>query len=191
MSTVFRRIVAAALLIVLSPFLLLIAVAIPLDSPGPVFFRQQRVGRDGQPFMLFKFRSMYHRSGRLLDRIGPGDARVTRVGRLIRATHLDELPQLWNILCGEMSFIGPRPSPAEWVRLHAQIFPGYSQRFSVLPGLTGPAQIYPRSWQAEHRAKVVSFDIAYAAKRANGRDFVLDLYILWRTFLAVFRGQGV
>jgi lipopolysaccharide/colanic/teichoic acid biosynthesis glycosyltransferase len=134
-----------------APLWLAIATAIKLEDRGPIFFPQQRVGRGGRSFQALKFRSMVPDADR---RFGPvqareGDARITRVGRLLRATAMDELPQLWNILAGDMSFVGPRPLvPGE---VHARsdgrlvaldTVPGYVERHSVRPGLTGLTQVY-------------------------------------------------
>lgn len=125
------------LLIVLSPLFLLIAVAIRVGSRGPVFYRQRRTGRDLRPFSIVKFRTM------AADSAGPAftladDPRVTPLGRWLRRTKLDELPQLWNILCGEMSFVGPRPILPELI---VSDHPAYRQLYRVRPGLTDPASI--------------------------------------------------
>ncbi len=158
--------VAGALLALalLFPLMLVIALAVKLDSPGRVIFRQERLGRDGRVFRLFKFRTMWEGS----EHRGSGvysderDERVTRVGRILRRTSLDELPQLWNILHGDMSFVGPRPP----LCYHPWPYEGYGEEaapmFSVRPGLTGWAQIHGRRtlpweerirlnvWYAEH-----------------------------------------
>jgi lipopolysaccharide/colanic/teichoic acid biosynthesis glycosyltransferase len=134
--------VALTALVLLSPLLLTIALLVRLASPGPALFRQTRVGQGGQPFTIYKFRSMR------LDGGGPevttgADPRVTRIGRIIRATSLDELPQLVNILQGEMTLVGPRP---ETPRLAARYPHSCMAIFRYRPGLTGPAQMRMRDW---------------------------------------------
>jgi lipopolysaccharide/colanic/teichoic acid biosynthesis glycosyltransferase len=130
---------SAAGLALLSPVLALIAAAVKLDSPGPVFFRQERVGRAFRPFRILKFRTMSHAqpAGGPLITAG-GDARITRVGRLLRGTKLDELPQLLNVLAGEMSLVGPRPEVARYVDLFRD---EYRRLLTVPPGMTDPASL--------------------------------------------------
>ena len=128
--------------IVLMPVMLLIALAVKLDSPGPALFRQERLGKNGRPFILYKFRSMVVDA----ERNGPcwaehDDVRCTRVGHFLRRSHLDELPQFWNILRGEMSFVGPRPERAYFYHLLEGEIPDFALRMQVVPGLTGLAQV--------------------------------------------------
>jgi lipopolysaccharide/colanic/teichoic acid biosynthesis glycosyltransferase len=140
--------VALVALVVLLPLMIVIALAVRLSSPGPVLFRQRRVGRDGRSFELFKFRSMRDeptdRSFRPADGDAPGGVegvdRRTRVGRLLRASSLDELPQLLNVLRGEMSLIGPRPERPEFAERFAEEIPDYAERHRVKAGITGWAQ---------------------------------------------------
>jgi len=140
---VFDCVVAAAGLVILAPLLLLLAGAIVLDSPGPPGYRQRRVGRDGCSFEILKLRTMKHGAE------GDGqavwaqraDSRVTRVGVVLRRSHFDELPQLWNVLRGDMSLIGPRPERPEFVPELERELPGYWQRLAVRPGVTGLAQV--------------------------------------------------
>ena len=139
MQRILDILIAALVLVLVSPLLLLVAVAIKLDSRGPVLFKQERVGRHFKPFRIYKFRTMVAGA----DRLGPGvtagnDGRVTRVGRFIRDTKLDELPQLWNVLKGEMSLVGPRPELSRYVRLFEE---DYRQILKVRPGITDPASI--------------------------------------------------
>jgi lipopolysaccharide/colanic/teichoic acid biosynthesis glycosyltransferase len=175
------------------PLLFIVALAVRLSSPGPVFFVQTRIGRNGQPFGMIKFRSMYAdaeaRRGALLaqsDRAGVcfksrNDPRTTPVGRILRRLSLDELPQICNVLRGDMSLVGPRPALPEEVRAYpARAF----GRLSVLPGITG-------QWQVSGRAEIgfdemVEMDLAYAA---DGR-LITDLALLTRTFRAVITGRG-
>lgn len=178
---------------VLLPVLLALAVAVKLSSPGPVLFFQTRIGRDGQRFRLVKFRSMYTgaeaaRAALLAqsDRAGlcfkqKDDPRVTPVGRVLRRASLDELPQLWNVLRGEMSLVGPRPALPEEVALYP---PHALQRLAGLPGLTG-------LWQVSGRANVsfeemIDMDLRYLQSASlHG-----DLTLIWRTFGAVALAQG-
>src|SRR5688572_18735326 len=156
-------VVASTALIILSPLMLLIAIAIPLESRGPVFYSQERVGLNrrrrptqslngsdrrrqtvhGRPSKIFKFRSMISGAEEGIGAVWATreDPRVTRVGRIIRRTHLDELPQLWNVLRGDMSVVGPRPERPEIVDRLVILVPGYERRFTVLPGITGLAQV--------------------------------------------------
>ncbi len=181
------------IILLLSPVLLLVALAVKLTSRGPVLFIQTRVGKSGVPFAIYKFRSMYMdaeaRRAALLatsDREGicfksKNDPRITPVGRWLRRLSLDELPQLFNVLKGDMSLVGPRPAlPSEVAAYPARAM----QRLSVLPGITG-------LWQVSGRAEIgfddmVEMDILYA--RTGG--LATDLFILLRTFEAVVSGRG-
>lgn len=194
--------VSAILLITLVPLFALVAVAIALDSRGPVLFRQRRFGRDQKPFVVTKFRTMHHGvdhethrtfvlgliAGDHLEHPDGGpqfkmvdDERVTRIGRLLRRSSLDELPQLWNVLQGDMSLVGPRPPiPYEVEHYPAHWF----ARFVVKPGLTGLWQVSGRSRLALE--EMVSLDIEYARRRS----LWLNLWILVRTIPAVLSGEG-
>jgi lipopolysaccharide/colanic/teichoic acid biosynthesis glycosyltransferase len=193
---------SAVLLIVLAPLLALIALAVRVDSPGPVLFRQRRVGRDLEPFTVNKFRTMHNGVGHdthrefVLSLIageqperpdgGPrfklvGDERVTRLGRLLRQSSLDELPQLWNVLRGDMSLVGPRPPiPYEVEHYPAHWF----GRFAVKPGLTGLWQVSGRSDLTLEQ--MVALDVEYVERRS----LRLNLSILIRTVPAVLSGKG-
>jgi lipopolysaccharide/colanic/teichoic acid biosynthesis glycosyltransferase len=132
---------AAVGLVLTLPLMVIAAIALRLESPGPVLFRQVRVGRWGKPFKMLKLRSMCHRPyDRKARWTVPGDGRITRVGCFLRRTHFDELPQLWNVLKGEMSLIGPRPEQTTLAREIADITPRYHWRHVVRPGITGWAQ---------------------------------------------------
>lgn len=187
MQRVCSSTVAAFLLVALLPLFLVISIAVKCGSSGPVIFRQTRIGYQGRPFTIFKFRTMYHGSGNPFEIIRSGDARVTRIGRWLREAHLDELLQLWNIVRGDMRFVGPRPMPRELTRCYIAMYPGFEQRFLVHPGLTGPQQILGREWLRDNMEKSIGYEIAYVWRR----DLVLDAYILWRTLGAVFGRQGV
>jgi lipopolysaccharide/colanic/teichoic acid biosynthesis glycosyltransferase len=179
-------------LIVFSPAALLIAVAIKLEDGGPVFFTQERVGRHCRVFTAFKFRSMIVDAERATGAIQAArdDPRVTRVGRLLRATAFDELPQLWNILRGDMSVVGPRPlrpgeadTTAEGLHLPLSAIPGYEARHRVRPGLTGIAQVYAR--RDLPRTGKFRYDLLYQ-RRAG---LCLDLRLIFQSFWITARGR--
>ena len=174
------------LLPVLLPILLVVAAVVRLDSPGPVFFVQTRVGRRGQPFRMIKFRTMFHGAG------GPSftsavDPRVTRVGGFLRQCRLDELPQLFNILRGDMSWVGPRPEAASLEQGYVRDIEHFALRGIVRPGVTGWAQINQGYAHApdEMRSKL-EYDLYYL----KHCSLWLDLVIVLRTFAVVFRGTG-
>jgi len=171
-------------LAVASPFLLVAAIAIKLDSGGPVIYRQRRVGKDGEEFDVYKLRTMK----RGADPIGvgtpvlEGDPRVTRVGRLLRRLSLDELPNLVNVLRGEMAMVGPRPTLAAQVELYT---PHQRRRLEVKPGLTGWAQVNGRAgipWEER-----IELDVWYVDHRSP----MLDLRILVRTARMLLTGHGL
>ncbi len=168
--------------------MLLIALAVKLDSKGPVFYRQERVGKDGKSFMLWKFRSMRtdaEKHGAVWAR--DNDDRVTRVGRFIRKTRLDELPQLFNVLAGEMSLVGPRPERPVFVEDLKRQIPFYGLRDALKPGLTGWAQIrYPYGASVEDARNKLEFDLYYIK---NGSLF-LDLACLFHTVRHVLMRKG-
>jgi putative colanic acid biosynthesis UDP-glucose lipid carrier transferase len=179
-KTALDRALAGALLLLLAPLMVLIAVAIRLDSPGPALFRQWRGGRSGVPFEILKFRTMRVTGEAAPLPAAPDDRRVTRLGRLLRRTSLDELPQLLNVLKGEMSLVGPRPHALAHDRLYARLLPDYAARYRVRPGITGLAQVEglrgePTSLAA--MAARLSRDLAYI----DGWSLGLDLRLLLRT----------
>ena len=169
---------ALTILIILSPVLLLIALLIKLESRGPVFFNQQRLGFKGQPFNMFKFRSMVQGAAQMGSGqySFKGDPRVTRIGRFIRMTSLDELPQFINVLIGDMSVIGPRPTLTFHPYPIDQYPPHALRRFDVRPGITGWAQVNGRKelpWD-----KRFEYDLEYV----DNLSFGLDLKIVFKTF---------
>jgi sugar transferase EpsL len=168
-------------LIVASPVLALAAVAILLDDGPPVFFRQTRPGLMGRPFILVKFRTMNNdcdRGGRLL----PDEVRLTKIGRILRRFSIDELPQFWNVLRGEMSIIGPRPLLLEYLKRYT---PEQVRRHTVKPGITGWAQVHGRQDLAFSRR--FELDLWYI----DHQDFWLDLRIVFMTVKKVLCGTGV
>ncbi|WP_158932099.1 exopolysaccharide biosynthesis polyprenyl glycosylphosphotransferase [Acidisphaera sp. S103] len=182
-------VVGGCMLVLLLPLMALTALAIKIDSPGPVFYRQRRVGRVDTTFTLFKFRSMTadaEANGRPLW-AQKQDPRVTRVGRVIRATRIDELPQLANILRGEMSLVGPRPERPHFVKQLARAIPLYRQRTYVKPGLTGWAQVnFPYGASVEDAREKLAFDLYYV----KNRTIVLDMIILISTIRVVLFREG-
>ena len=176
------QVFAAALLVVLSPWLLVIAVLIKLDSRGSVLFCQQRIGWQKRQFTVIKFRTMVKDADRLLNNDGtPRCSRVTRLGAILRRTSLDELPQLLNILLGQMSFVGPRPGPAE---RHQHFTPSQQRRCEMKPGITGLAQVSGRNTLPWSRR--VELDIQYV----DGYSLWLDIRILLSTLRVVLTGEG-
>jgi exopolysaccharide biosynthesis polyprenyl glycosylphosphotransferase len=179
---------ASTLVLLCWPLGLLVGVAVALDSPGAVFYRQERVGRGGRIFWLWKFRSMRtdaEQGGAVWAR--KDDDRVTRVGRIIRKTRMDELPQLFNVLRGEMSLVGPRPERPMFVESLKQQIPFYGLREAVKPGLTGWAQIrYPYGASVEDARNKLEYDLYYVK---NGSLF-LDAACLFHTVRHVLVGRG-
>ena len=194
--------VAAIVLLLMAPVMAVVALTVRLSSPGPVFFRQRRLGRSMRPFTVLKFRTMRADADSALHRdyvrslIGTDapenppdnlyklvvDPRVTKVGRFLRSWSLDEVPQLWNVLRGEMSLVGPRPV----IEYEVEQYPDwYLRRFAVKPGLTGLWQVSGRNEKTYE--EMVRYDIDYAERRS----LWLDLRILARTALVVMRRQGV
>lgn len=175
---------ALGLLVVTSPLSLVAALLVKLTSPGPVIYSQIRLGKGRKPFTIYKIRTMSHNCEALTGArwcVG-NDPRVTKIGKILRATHIDELPQLWNVLCGQMSLIGPRPERPEFVSKLEKVLPRYGERLMIRPGLTGLAQIQlpPDSDLGSVRRKL-RYDLFYA-KEAN---LGLDLRILLGTALHV------
>lgn len=163
----------------------LIAVLIRLDSPGPALFKQERLGKNGKPFTILKFRSMQMDA----EEHGPqwadkDDPRCTKIGRLLRKTRLDELPQLWNILKGEMSFVGPRPERACFYEEFETYIHGFHNRLLVKPGLTGWAQVNG-GYDLKPEEKIV-YDMEYIQSRSAG----MDLKCLLKTFKLIFSHEG-
>jgi sugar transferase (PEP-CTERM system associated) len=174
--------------IVSLPLALLTAVLIKLDSRGPVFYKQERIGKNGLPFVLMKFRSMRTDA----EASGPvwaskSDDRTTRIGRIIRKIRIDEIPQFWNILRGEMSFVGPRPERPHFVSQLAQEIPYYEQRHLIAPGLTGWAQIkYPYGASIEDARQKLQYDLFYI----KNQSLLLDAIILFETIKIILFGRG-
>jgi lipopolysaccharide/colanic/teichoic acid biosynthesis glycosyltransferase len=197
MKRTFDIALSGAGLLVSWPVWLAAAAAITLEDGGPIFYAQERVGRKGRVFRVLKFRSMVPdaeaRVGAL--QAAHGDPRITRVGRLLRATALDELPQLWNIFRGDMSFVGPRALRPGEIEVRGdgreerlEDVPGFSARIRVRPGLTGVAQIYadrdiPRRWKFQ-------YDKVYIRRQSLWLDFRLIVLSFWITFRGAWEVRG-
>lgn len=176
------------LLICTSPIMVLTAVAIRIESPGPIIYKQRRVGLFGKDFTVYKFRSMRtdaEKNGAVWAM--KSDPRVTKIGRIIRKTRIDELPQLWNVLNGEMSLIGPRPERPEFVKDLEKEIPFYSLRHAVKPGVTGWAQVcYPYGSSVEDSRRKLEYDLYYA----KNMSILLDIRIILKTIGVVLFPKG-
>ncbi|MFZ0336836.1 MAG: TIGR03013 family XrtA/PEP-CTERM system glycosyltransferase [Terracidiphilus sp.] len=170
------------------PFIPLIVLAVRLSSPGPIFFRQMRVGLRGRPFSLLKFRTMQQNAeanGAVWA--SKHDSRVTPVGRFLRITRLDEIPQLWNVLRGEMGFVGPRPERPEFVQWLTKEIPFYELRHMIRPGMTGRAQVrYQYGANLEETRRKLEYDLYYVKHMSVG----LDLLIMFETIKTIVLGRG-
>jgi lipopolysaccharide/colanic/teichoic acid biosynthesis glycosyltransferase len=181
-KSVTDRILAAVLLILTAPLLLLAALAVKLTSRGPIIYSQLRLGRGGQPYKIYKIRSMVQdcekSSGARWST--PGDPRITPIGQFLRKSHIDELPQLWNVLRGEMSLIGPRPERPEFIPQLEQALPRYRERLLILPGLSGLAQVrLPPDSDLESVRLKLAHDLYYVERLS----LWLDVRILLATAL--------
>ncbi len=192
---IFDIVVASTTIILILPMYLLITAAILITSPGPVFFTTLRVGMNGRKFKVFKFRTMVPNA----DKMGPAltvsnDPRITRVGRILRQTKLDELPQLFNVLLGDMSSVGPRPEDPRYVALYT---PGqYACIFSVRPGVTSPASIAFRNeenllegsdWETTYVQKILPSKLALDMEYIHHAHVLLDAAILFSTVKALIK----
>ena len=179
---------SSSLMLAMVPLMVAIAVATKLDSKGPILYRQTRTGLNGMTFRLNKFRTMVEDAEPSGSRWAePNDPRVTRVGRLLRAGRLDELPQLWNVLLGEMSFIGPRPERPDFNSKLEAAIPYYDLRHLVKPGITGWAQVlYPYGASVEDAREKLQYDLYYI----KNYSVMLDIVILIRTLRVVLIGLG-
>ena len=171
--------------LVLFLFMPIIALAIKLDSKGPVLFKQERLGKNGKSFMMYKFRSMYIDA----EKDGPqwaiaNDQRATRIGRFLRKTRIDELPQMWNILVGDMSLVGPRPEREFFYLEFERDIPNFRNRLAVKPGLTGLAQVNG-GYELDPQSKL-DYDIEYIGTRS----ILLDVKCIFKTVKLVFTNEG-
>jgi lipopolysaccharide/colanic/teichoic acid biosynthesis glycosyltransferase len=175
-------------LICLIPFFIFSAIAVKLSSSGPIFFLQDRVGRDGKCFKIIKFRTMYTDA----EKAGPqlsseGDPRITPIGRFMRKTRLDEFPQFLNVLLGQMSLVGPRPERQFYIDQIVEIEPQYMHLTRVRPGITSWGQVkYGYAENVEQMLQRMKFDLIYM----KNRSLALDLKIMFYTVIIVFKAQG-
>jgi exopolysaccharide biosynthesis polyprenyl glycosylphosphotransferase len=181
--------VSAVFLVILAPVLALAALSVAGTSAGGVFYRQTRVGRDGRPFELWKLRTMRRgaeiETGAVLA--SPGDPRMTSIGRALRSARIDEIPQLWNVLTGDMSLVGPRPERPEFVRQLTDEIPFYGQRHVLRPGLTGWAQVrYTYGASVEDALEKLQYDLFYI----KHVSFAFDLFIIFATLKTVALRRG-
>ncbi len=197
MKRIFDIVVALGGLLLLSPLMLLVPLLIKLDSEGPVFFKQERVGKGFRPFYIYKFRTMVENASQTGSPVTFGnDPRITRVGKLLRKTKIDELPQLINVLKGEMSLVGPRPEIRQYVELFRQ---DYEQILKIRPGITDVASLKYRDEttilgrsknpEAEYLKHVLPDKIALEKEYIRRSSVFLDLKLIFRTVLAIFESQ--
>lgn len=186
--TTIHRLIALIGVVLSFPVAVLAAILVKLESRGPVFYKQERVGQNGRPFVLLKFRSMKVDA----EKSGPvwaskSDDRTTRVGRVMRKIRVDEIPQFWNILKGEMNFVGPRPERPHFVHQLAEEIPFYEQRHLIPPGLTGWAQIkYPYGASIEDARQKLQYDLFYI----KNQSLMLDAIIMFETIKIIVFGRG-
>lgn len=188
-QSVYSSLIAAVALLFSAPILLITAILVKLTSPGPVLYRQRRVGLNGRTFFVYKFRSMYHdaetRTGAVWA--SRNDPRITPLGRFIRKTRIDELPQLLNVLRGEMTIVGPRPERPEFVRQLNVSVPFYDQRHCVKPGITGWAQVNYRYGDTVDDSRVkLEYDLYYIRNLSPS----LDMYIMFQTMKTMLLSRG-
>jgi lipopolysaccharide/colanic/teichoic acid biosynthesis glycosyltransferase len=194
MKRAFDAFCSAIALVLLAPLLLLIGVVVAAGSRGGAFYQQERIGRHGAPFRLHKFRSMHmHREGAQLT-LGTSDPRITSVGRLMRKYKLDELPQLWNVLNGDMSLVGPRPEVAEYVALYTDEM---REVLKVRPGLTDPASIAgfdegerleaADDQEQHYREVILPEKVAQQLAYVRSATFASDIRIITRTLFRIFK----
>lgn len=181
---------ALALAIVLGPVIAVLALLVKATSAGPAFYTQVRLGLHGRPYRIYKLRSMSHNCEAKTGAVwssGRGDSRVTALGRILRDTHLDELPQLWNVLRGEMCLVGPRPERPEIVAKLECVLPDYRHRTLIRPGVTGLAQVQlPPDTDLESVRRKLAYDLHYVREVS----LVLDMRILFATFFQ-FMASGI
>ena len=187
---IFDCVVSMLLLILCSPVFLLICIAVKSDGGGPVIFRQERIGRFGRPFDIYKFRSMYvdaEKNGpELSHECGKGDPRLTKVGGFLRRHHLDELPQLWNVFCGDMSFVGPRPERKYYIDRILEHDRRYTYLYQIRPGVTSYATFYNGYTDTmEKMLRRLEYDLYYL----GNRSWKFDIKILMMTFFAIVSGK--
>ena len=183
-------IVAAVLMIVFSPLFLICYIAVKREDGGPAIFRQERIGRFGRPFYIYKFRSMRLDAESMGPQLYKGgrDPRLTKVGKFLREHHLDELPQLWNVFCGDMAFIGPRPERKYFIERIVRKAPFYYLLHNVRPGITSLGMVkYGYAGSVDEMIERLEYDILYY----ENMSLILDITILIYTVKTVFTGKGI
>lgn len=188
----FDFMVASVTLLLFSPLMVICYIAIKMDDGGPAIFAQERIGRFGRTFNIYKFRSMRldaEKAGpQLSAQQGQGDSRLTKVGRFLRAHHLDELPQLWNVFCGDMSFIGPRPERQYFINQILEYDHRYTYLYQIRPGVTSYATLYNGYTDTiEKMLKRLEYDLYYLGHRS----WPFDVKILWLTFWKIVSGKDI
>ncbi|MFM7701651.1 MAG: sugar transferase, partial [Bacteroidota bacterium] len=187
-KAILDKFVAMVALIMLLPIMMYCMLRVRLDSPGPVLYRQQRVGLKGKPFMILKFRSMTERAefdGPQLSSLN--DPRITAWGKVMRKWRLDELPQFWNVLIGDMSLVGPRPERKFYIDQIVRRAPHYRHLLRIRPGLTSWGQVrYGYAENVEQMIERLQYDILYV----ENRSLLVDFKILIYTFLIILKGEG-
>ncbi len=181
---------AFILMMMLLPLFIVMSILIKLDSAGPVLYSQERVGKKGRIFRIFKFRTMYIDAERMTGPVlaKKNDPRITKMGRFIRKIRIDEIPQLLNVVIGDMSFIGPRPERPYFVDKYTHEIPMYKKRLHLKPGITGLAQVYAGyDEDLEDVRNKLSYDLTYVE---NYRSLSLNLSIIFKTIMVVFTGKG-
>jgi exopolysaccharide biosynthesis polyprenyl glycosylphosphotransferase len=189
LQAIYSTLIALVGLVLAAPLILIAAVLVKVTSKGPVFYRQTRVGWRGEPFSVYKLRSMYQDAEAKTGAVwaSQNDPRITPVGRFLRKSRIDELPQLFNVLKGEMSIVGPRPERPEFVRELSQIIPYYRHRHCVKPGITGWAQInYPYSANIQDTKVKLEYDLYYIKNLSPS----LDAYIMFQTAKTMLLTRG-
>lgn len=190
LKNAFDRAFALAALVALCPLFIVIATMVKLSSPGPIFFRQPRLGQNGQKFLIYKFRTMkVHQESGVVTQARKGDSRVTKIGEVLRKTSLDELPQFINVLLGDMSVVGPRPHAVAHGEFYTQKIDDYMLRHMVKPGITGWAQINGWRGETDTLEKMVGrieCDVYYI----KNWSFLLDIKIIWRTVFSGWTGKN-
>lgn len=179
---------AAVLLVMFSPLFLACYIAVKREDGGPAIFRQERIGRFGRPFHIYKFRSMKmdaEKAGPALYKKG-NDSRLTRTGRFLREHHLDELPQLWNVFCGDMAFVGPRPERKFYIDQIIECDPRYRYLYQIRPGITSYATLYNGYTDTiDKMVRRLHYDLFYL----EHCSWLFDAKILWLTFYSIVSGK--
>jgi lipopolysaccharide/colanic/teichoic acid biosynthesis glycosyltransferase len=174
------------LIIIFSPIFLLIGSLIKINSPGPIFFKQKRIGCHGKIFIIWKFRTMLDNSHQSIT-VSKSDEGITLTGKILRPTHLDELPQLWNVLKGEMSFVGPRPKTQNILEILKKFNSDYEEILKVKPGITGINQIKSRGWIFSNLEKSLELELQYV----QNKNFWQDLKIVILTLPVILKRRGI